>query len=224
MTAPWSPRALAARFPHGQPRYYAWAKYATDPLYAAVHAALAPTTAPLLDVGCGMGLCLVYLRARGLRMPMRGVDFDERKIAVARAVASAHDLDVDFATADARNGLPAHAGSVTLLDVLQFLPHEAQEALVREAAACVTPGGRLVIRAALAAPGWRHTLTRAGDRTAAIARWMKAPPVRYLERDTLEALLRDCGLEGTIRPLWGRTPFNNWLAVFGRPSARRASP
>ena len=41
--------------------------------------------------------------------------------------------------------------------------------------------------------------------------------MRTGEGKTLTATLESCGLRGTIRPLWGRTPFNNWLAVFERP-------
>ena len=38
-----SARQLASRFPGNNARYYAWCKYATDPLYAAVYTALADT-------------------------------------------------------------------------------------------------------------------------------------------------------------------------------------
>src|SRR5689334_8712534 len=77
---------FAQRFPQGNPRYYTLCKVATDPLYAAVYNELAGTTLPVLDVGCGMGLCSFYLRERGLSVPMHGIDFDAAKIAVARNV------------------------------------------------------------------------------------------------------------------------------------------
>ena len=58
-------RKLSDRFPLWNPRYYAWCKFATDPLYDAVFGALAGTNLPLLDIGCGMGLNSFYLRVRG---------------------------------------------------------------------------------------------------------------------------------------------------------------
>ena len=209
-------RRLAARFPGNHARYYAWCKFATDPLYAAVFTTLADTTAPLLDIGCGMGLCSFYLRERGCKFPMRGLDFDAEKIAIAQKAAAAHAPDLVFETSDARTGLPAHSGSVTILDILQYLDPAAQKALLREAAARIAPGGKLVIRTGIEDPGWRFTLTKVTDWFAVLCFWMKSKPIAYPRPETLTATLEACGLRGTIRPMWGRTPFNNWLAVFER--------
>jgi len=210
-------RKLANRFPRWNPRYYTLCKFATDPLYEAVFDALAGTKLPLLDIGCGMGLNSFYLRERGCTFAMRGIDYDASKIEVASKVAAAHAPDLVFETSDARSGLPEHAGSVTILDILQYMSADAQTALLREAAARVTTGGKLVIRTGMQAPGWRFQLTRIADWFAACCFWMKAAPVTYPSPGTLAATLESCGLRGTIRPLWGRTPFNNWLAVFERP-------
>jgi 2-polyprenyl-3-methyl-5-hydroxy-6-metoxy-1,4-benzoquinol methylase len=209
-------RKLSERFPLWNPRYYAWCKFTTDPLYDAVYKALADTNAPLLDIGCGMGLNSFYLRERGCKFPMRGLDYDASKIAAAKKATAAHDTGLSFETSDARSGLPEHSGSVTILDILQYMTADIQTALLREAAARVAPGGKLVIRTGMAAPGWRFQLTRIADWFAACCFWMKGTPVTYPRPETLAATLESCGLRGTIRPLWGRTPFNNWLAVFER--------
>lgn len=209
-------RKLANRFPRWNPRYYARCKFATDPLYDAVLTEFVSTTAPLLDIGCGMGLCSFYLREGGCHFPMRGIDYDSSKIIVAQKVAAAHAPDLVFETIDARSGLPAHSGSVTLLDVLQYMDLDGQAALLRETAARVSVGGKLVIRTGMEAPGWRFQLTRLTDWFAVCCFWMKSKPLRYPRPETLAATLEACGLHGTIRPLWGRTPFNNWLAVFER--------
>jgi 2-polyprenyl-3-methyl-5-hydroxy-6-metoxy-1,4-benzoquinol methylase len=210
---------LSARFPLWNPRYYAWCKFASDPLYEAVYTALAETNLPLLDIGCGMGLCSFYLRERGCVFPMTGIDYDRSKITVAKKIAAAHTPDLVFETSDARSGLPEHSGSVTILDILQYMDVAAQTALLREAAARVSPGGKLVIRTGMDAPGWRFQLTRMADWFAACCFWMKSAPVTYPRPEMLNTTLESCGLRGSIRPLWGRTPFNNWLAVFERPAA-----
>jgi hypothetical protein len=44
-------------------------------------------------------------------------------------------------------------------------------------------------------------------------RWMKSPPVWYPQRQQIEDTLRDAGLRVNFQPLWGRTPFNNWLVI-----------
>ena len=213
--APVNIRALAGRFPRGQMRSYAWGKFATDPLYDAVYHALVGHDAPLLDIGCGMGLCSFYLHARGMSSPMLGIDTDAAKIDIAKRVAAAHAPALQFATADARATLPTHSGNVTILDVLQYLDADGQITLLRQAAARVAPGGRLVIRTSLDAHSWRFTLSRLGDWIAAMTRWTYAP-VHYPHAETILSTLATAGLRGTIRPLWGRTPFNNWLAVFER--------
>lgn len=211
-----SPGELSARYPERFARYYAHSKFATDPLYGAVYDSLADTDAPLLDIGCGMGLCSFYLRERGCKFPMRGLDYDAPKITLAKRVAAAHAPDLVFETSDARTGLPEHSGSVTILDILQYMDADGQAALLREAAARVSKGGKLVIRTGMEGPGWRFKLTKLTDLFAACCFWMKARPICYPRPETLNATLVSCGLSGTIRPLWGRTPFNNWLAVFER--------
>ena len=63
--------------------YYSRAKLRSDPLYPGVVDALRGTQAPLLDLGCGIGLLAHALRTNGLSMPYRGVDIDAPKIAQA---------------------------------------------------------------------------------------------------------------------------------------------
>ncbi len=202
-------------FPDGTPRFYALCKFATDPVYEAVFTSLVGTRAPVLDIGCGMGLNSVYLRARGLGVPITGIDHNAEKIAIAQAMAAHHAPELAFLASDARGGLPAHAGSVTALDILQYLDANAQATLLRSAAERVSLGGRMVIRSSMDAPSWRFTLTKFGDRFANAVSWMDKPVV-YPRSDVLDRTLVSCGLRGTIRPMWGRTPFNNWLAVYER--------
>jgi 2-polyprenyl-3-methyl-5-hydroxy-6-metoxy-1,4-benzoquinol methylase len=177
-----------------------------------------PAPLPLLDIGCGLGLLGLYLHDAGFRAPVLGIDYDRSKIEAARRAAGQR-ADLRFDTADARLGLPAFSGQVCILDILQYFSGAAQESLVREAAARVAPGGLLLIRTGLREDNWRFRLTRAADRFARLAFWMKGSPVAYPGREPLENLLRHCGLEGQVRPLYGRTPFNNYLFAFRRPGA-----
>ena len=52
--------------------YYTQAKLRSDPLYPGVVDALRGTTAPLLDLGCGIGLLAHALRASSVAMTYRG--------------------------------------------------------------------------------------------------------------------------------------------------------
>lgn len=210
--------ALAKAFlPSRWDYHYARSKLASDPLYGGVAAALACARGPLLDLGCGLGLLAHYLPAVGLGLGYRGVDNDSGKIARAGAAARAAGLtDTRFECIDLSRGLPAHSGSVAILDVLQFVPPDAQEPLLRQAARRVAPGGLLVIRTGMDDSGWRTRVTRGVDVFSRLVGWMNAGPRRYPRRPELEALLAEEGLCARFEPLWGRTPFNNWLVVATR--------
>lgn len=209
-------RRLAREFPGVSDRWYVRAKLSTDPLYGAVFKELENTEQPLLDIGCGMGLLAFYLRARGWKPRIAGFDYDVRKIASARSAAARLGPDTDFSSGDARSGLPEHFGSVSLLDILQYFTPDEQRGLLEAVAMRVAPGGRLIIRNGLASDDWRGRVTRMGDHFAKLTRWMREPTTHYPSGDFLQSCLRDAGLEGTLRPLWGRTPFNNWLGVWRR--------
>ncbi|HEY4555194.1 MAG TPA: class I SAM-dependent methyltransferase, partial [Lysobacter sp.] len=100
--------------------YYTRTKLGTDPLYPGVCEALRGCDAPLLDMGCGLGLLAHTLRAAGIDVPYTGVDSDAGKIERGRRVAARAQLrGVAFETVDLARTIPAHRGSVAILDVLQ---------------------------------------------------------------------------------------------------------
>lgn len=211
-------RDIAASFLPDRYRYwYSLSKLAMDPLYDAVPTAFGNEPVPVLDLGCGIGLLLHCLRASGQRLPYIGVDTDSIKIEAARAASSrrGHD-DVDFQVCDLSVRFPQHHGSVAMLDVLQYLPRQAQGSLISQAAQCVSNDGRLVIRTGLADNSWRSAMTRATDRFGHLVGWMKTSFKAQPSAHELRTILRRHGLHAEFRPLWGRTPFNNWLVIARR--------
>jgi len=217
-------RAIAARFLPDRYRYwYSLSKLAMDPLYEAVPGAFDAQREPLLDLGCGIGLLLHCLRASGCDLPYVGVDTDAAKIDAAR-VASARggQLDAQFQVCDLSVQFPKHEGSVALLDVLQYLPERAQATLLAQAAQCVSKQGTLVIRTGLADGTWRSAMTRATDRFGHRVGWMKTSFKAQPSAQELRTVLRNHGLQADFKPLWGRTPFNNWLVVARRSASAAA--
>lgn len=199
--------------------YYVRSKLATDPLYAGIVASLRGSALPLLDLGCGLGLLAHALRSAGAALPYRGVDNDTRKIVHAQDAAERAQLrEVSFAQLDLAREIPAHAGNVAILDVLQFLPVEAQARLLDAAVQMLAPGGLLVLRTGLADGSWRARVTREVDRFSRWVRWMNAGPTRYPTRDSLAERFAAAGLQAEFTPLFGRTPFNNWRVVATRPT------
>lgn len=217
-------RAIARHFLPASPLgnryayYYARAKLRSDPLYPGIADALRGTRAPLLDLGCGLGLLAHALRAEGIALPYRGVDVDAAKIARARAAAAHAGLgDAAFDTLDLSRQRPDHHGSVALLDVLQYLAPAAQDALLDAAAAMLGPGARLVIRTGLDDGGGRARFTHLADVAGRLSGWMHSAPRRYPRADALRARLEAAGLQVAFEPWRGNTPFNNWRIVAHAP-------
>ncbi|MEO8365250.1 MAG: class I SAM-dependent methyltransferase [Pseudoxanthomonas sp.] len=194
--------------------YYTRSKLGSDPLYPGVLQALRGSEAPLLDLGCGLGLLAHALRLDGQAMAYRGVDNDAAKIERARKVAGKRGLaEVNFDLVDLAKGPPLHHGSVAILDVLQYLDAPAQQGLIGEVIGMLTPGARLVIRTALGDNSRRGQTSRVTDRLANLIGWMQSRPKCYPDADAMRAQLAEAGLQTTFSPLYGNTPFNNWLIV-----------
>ncbi len=214
--------AFLPRFPLGNryDYYYVRAKLGSDPLYPGVLAALRGSDAPLLDLGCGLGLLAHALRSDAQTLAYRGVDNDAAKIARARRAADSRGFaQTLFDVVDLADTLPGHSGSVAILDVLQYLDAGAQRALLTNAASMLTPGARLVIRSAIEDDTGRARTSRITDRLANWVGWMQFRPRSYPTLGSLRDALEKAGLQAEFTPLYGNTPFNNWLIV-----AKHAEP
>lgn len=210
-------RRVSLRFPGRWLQGYVRGKLGSDPVYAATATALATTPAPVLDVGCGIGLLAHYLRQAGLGYGYLGIDPDARKIAIARAASeSGSGLCFELGSGST---LPPWQGHVTLLDMLHYLEPASQRALLLAAGARLLPGASLVIRNVLRDRSWRFGLTRCEEFVVHSARWMRFRALHYPSAVEISDALHAAGLEVTIMPLWGHTPFNSYLAI-----ARRAAP
>ncbi len=207
---------IASLFPGRWEHHYISAKLRTDPLYAALEEEFRGTEKPLLDLGCGLGLLAFFLRAKGIDVPIHGLDYDQRKVELAtQAAETSSTRDATFSHHDARSGLPEHNGNVSILDILQFFTPNEQETLLNLAAARVAPEGKLVIRSGLRDNSIRFRITVLGDLLAKATSWMKAAPTHYPTAEDFHRTLTPFG-KVEISPLWGRTPFNNHLIVLTR--------
>jgi 2-polyprenyl-3-methyl-5-hydroxy-6-metoxy-1,4-benzoquinol methylase len=204
--------AIALRYPRGFLRSYVRAKVATDPVYAAVFEQLRGTSEPVIDVGCGVGILALYLRERGFTAPIAGVDHDAKKIEIAKRVAASDG--VTFRVSDARAPL-ASRGNVVLLDVLHYFTSEDQALILGNAARA---GGMIVIRDGIRDGSLRYRLTYVQEALSRMGGWLKAERLNFPTRETLSGSLNG---EFTVdeRPMFGRSPFNNYLFVFKRASS-----
>ncbi len=215
MTRDEAARRVAERFKSRFLRAYTAAKLRGDPVYDAVLDRI--DDAPLFDLGCGVGILEFYLRETGFSQPIVGVDHDAKKIAVAERIASSYH-DLKFVVADARKPIP-HGKSVAALDVLHYFRDNEQVAIVEHIAAAVPEGGMAIIRDAIRDGSIRYGLTVLQESFSRAIRWLKAERLNFPTHDLIVAPFRSRGFAEEVVPLWGSTPFNNYLFVFRRASS-----
>ena len=193
--------------------YYAIGKIALDPAYAVVAKTLASSSLPLLDLGCGMGLLAVYLRASGHHAPIVGLDVDQTKIEIAKTVLPGGQES--FLTGDAID-FPEHSGDVVMLDVLHYFGVQDQQRLLRKIARSIAPRGVALIRLAFNEPNWRFAATKAEEWFVHLTRWIPVQGRNFPTRGEVVSPFAEEGLETEIRPMWGWTPFNSHLIIVRR--------
>ena len=79
---------VATRFSQRWLRNYVRGKLRRDRIYQSAYDLLGSSAAPILDVGCGVGLLAFYLRERACPQPVLGLDVDSRKIGYGAKIAA----------------------------------------------------------------------------------------------------------------------------------------
>lgn len=197
-------------------RCYARGKLWRDPVFATAFEVLKDSPLPVLDVGCGIGLFEFYLRERGFRPPLFGVDFDAGKIAKAQVVAGRTYRDIQFSVGDAIE-MGDFRGHVVLFDVLHYLPTARQTALLEKIATHIAPGGLCLIRVTPRATNWRFRVTQIQEFLLRVTLWMKSGAIHYPTVNETLAPFRARGFACEVQPLWGRTPFNSYFCILRAP-------
>ena len=204
---------IASRYPTRFLRSYVKSKLARDPMYEAVLSHVCDSSEPLLDVGCGVGVLELFLRARGATMPIVALDADAKKIAVARRIVP------DGVTFDVGNALalPPFRGTVIILDLLHYLTHDEQQAALLQA--IDRSSGLVIVRDAVRDRTMRYRMTVAEETLARAVGWLRVPRLNFPSVEQIVAPFHARGFEVSVAPMWGRTPLNNYLFVFNRASS-----
>lgn len=196
---------------------YVRGKLRIDPMYDVVFERLCGSSLPILDLGCGIGILPYYLRQRGLQSRIIGVDWDAGRIAVAQQVAPAGSHNLSFIHQDVRMPIQFQ-GHVAMLDLLHYINDDDQRRLLDTVAASIAPGGVAVIRQCPRDSSHRFKLTNVVERLARTLRWHKGITINFPTRETIAQPFRARCFTEEIFPMWGGTPFNNYLFVFRRPT------
>lgn len=111
----------------------------------------------VLDIGCGRGQLGLLLIELERIQSMVGIDWDAHKIEIARQAAGTNST---FVVGDLTTVRLVPCQTALLIDVLHYLPADAQIRLLRQISDQLVAGGTLVVRDVDARPTWRSRLTR----------------------------------------------------------------
>ena len=210
----------AGRFARGFVR----GKLRHDPVYRYLfETGLPPGEEAVLDLGCGRGIALAVLATasafgrcpEGPVTPLRWVGI-ERRPGHAAAARMALGDEAEILTGDVLAAPFPRARLILLIDVLLYLTAAEQDRLLERAAATLTAGGRLIIREADAAAGWRYRATVAAERSSAWRRGEWRQGYHYRRQDDWLRGFGELGLNVAARPMSAGTPFANVLYVVER--------
>ncbi len=177
----------------------------------------------VLDLGCGRGILFSLILAVheiGARPPgwlptprgLRLIGFEGRPKIAAQA-KKALGAEAEISTEDLATAALPRCRVALLLDVLHYLPAEAQESLLDRVASALEPGGVFLLRDADADGGGRFWATRIQERVAALARGDFRQRFHYRSAQDWRRLLEARGLATETAPLSEGTPYANVLVV-----------
>lgn len=233
--AAWAALRDAASAPYRAAGRWAWhwarGKLAGDPVFRALleRGELTART-HVLDIGCGQGLVASLLQAsadaeQGGGWPgawpaapsahtYTGVELMARDVARARAALQALPLRPRFLRTDMRHAAFAACDLAVILDVLHYVDHAAQQAvLARVRDALQASQGRLLLRIGDAGSRRGFAVSQWVDRAVTVARGHRVPPTFGRPLTAWVALLEALGFAVHAVPMSRGTPFANVLLV-----------
>lgn len=208
---------------------FAWhfsrSKLTRDPVFAGLLAhGLIPDASRLVDLGCGQGLLASWLRSARMLYEagnwpsdwppppklgtIFGLDLMPKDIARARR---ALDGRAEFQIGDIRTFDIGRADVIVILDVLHYIQHEEQLALLRRMRAALPPGGVLIARIGNSAGGLPFHISRCVDHAVTFARGHRLPGLHCRSISDWKLVLEQTGFRVVTLPMSKRTPFANML-------------
>jgi SAM-dependent methyltransferase len=184
-------------------QYVAW-KLRLDPIFGHIDHAV-PSAATILDAGCGFGIMSNLLTMDSPGRHVVGIDFDSRKLRIARRAARTL-RNVRFVAGDLLDAAFPPADCVLLIDALHYWTAEKQTCIIARCAACLRPGGKLIFREGMRSESAGHRVVHWAERGAV---WLGHNPrgdgLCFQSREFyLEEFARH-GLEVQCEPSdWGR--------------------
>ncbi len=173
----------------------------------------------VVDLGCGYGMALGFAAFGDSSRRLVGCDLDAHRIAVARQALGA--LNADLSVADVRRLDLPPAGLILILDVLQYLPADDQQALLQRCCSALAPQGMLIFRVHDCERGLWSTITMAFDRLIFACGRAGVRPL-MLSAAEYHSVLENAGMQVEQRRFRNRLPLAHILFIAKKPLAESA--
>lgn len=194
---------------------YIRGKLQADPVFNAGLEALRARSGRVVDLGCGLGLFGLWLRANGCQLPYNGCDLSEWKVqAGQKAIQRLGYADVSLSAGDMTLFPLEGVSTICAFDVLHYLPQQMQDQLVSRLAAAAREGALVLLRTGVRGCGWRSTMTALEEYWTRITGWIRGGNINFPHLQALVGQFEAGGCKVEATPLWGRTPFSSyWLRI-----------
>ncbi|MFO1327038.1 MAG: class I SAM-dependent methyltransferase [Rubrivivax sp.] len=183
----------------------------------------------VVDIGCGQGLMASLLQvcadldAQG-RWPLAwapapraaaytGIELMARDVHRAERAVGTLPLAPRFVCADMRQADIPDCDLVVILDVLHYVDHDAQAALLARVRRALGARGRLVLRVGDMAQARGYAASQWVDRVVTAVRGHRVPPTWGRSVAQWTALLQGLGFAVQTVPMSRGTPFANVMLV-----------
>jgi len=205
--------------------HFARGKLSRDPVFAfLLQQGLIGENAEVVDIGCGQGLLATLLTAAATAKrwpqgwsaahPLKsyfGVDLMQADITRATAALGHLSPHVRFAQGDMCKGAFPACDVVVMLDVLHYVPIEAQNAVIDRVIAALRADGRLLLRIGDERGGLGFLVSQWVDRAVTRIRGHRVTPTFCRPLAEWILLLQGKGLNVQAIPMHQGTPFANIL-------------
>lgn len=123
---------------------------------------LIPKSATITDIGCGYGFLCYMLSFLSKSRVIRGIDYDEEKIAVANHCFSKNE-NISFDCCNASNATLHHSDVFIMNDMLHYMPYERQNELITNCMNLLNEKGVIIIRDGNSNDTAHHRMTKLSE-------------------------------------------------------------
>lgn len=214
---------------------FARGKLGGDPAFKGLlQHGLIPDQARVLDLGCGQGLLASWLAtarqhyeaaawpANWPAAPrihgFHGIELMPRDVARAQSALNVTPFPTRFTLGDICDVPYEPCEAVVILDVLHYIPFEAQNTVLRRVWQALTPEGVLLLRIGDAAAGLPFRISNWVDHIVTWVRGHRLPRLYCRALADWQAQLHHQGFDVEIKPMHEGTPFANILLVARKPA------